>query len=369
MASFYIRTSGATGWIATIQEYSQGKKKQRSLTDEEYQVFSINRKWAIDEARQQVKRLNQLNKIETHKKSRAARQASLLKIQSSLYISEALANKFQEHLIENILSGDIERMEKNKILSHWQASQKIINTLQLLPDQYGANAGRFVSQFVKQSVSPDYGVKLLKIINLFGEFCCQYQNQYYRPIKFTRIQTQQIRDKYLSSKSYRGPSDRLTPELLEAKRSQLSDANYRWLYLSVWLGLRPAEINGLTDAKFGCKLEFDKKRKVKFVQVYQAKLKSVAVEKRWKYIPLIFREQEVIEDYIKLPLKQPTNQTLRKLFGFTVRGYAGRKNFTDLMLDRGRKIEEISSWLGHATIETTWKFYKDRNKLTLLEQA
>jgi hypothetical protein len=52
MASFYIRKSGATGWIATIQEYSQGKKKQRSLTDEEYQVFSISRKWAIDEARQ-----------------------------------------------------------------------------------------------------------------------------------------------------------------------------------------------------------------------------------------------------------------------------------------------------------------------------
>lgn len=369
MASFYVRKSGSSGWVTVIQEYNRGEKKQRSLTDEEYQVFAINRKWTINEAKHHIRQLNQLNKIDTQKKSRAARHASLLKVQTSLYINEALATKFQEYLIENVLSGDLERAEKNKILIHWQTAQKIISVLQLLPEQYGQNAGRFVSYFVKQEFSPDYCIKLLKVINHFGEFCGQYQNQFYKPVKFNRTQAQQIRDKYLAARSYRGPSDRLTPEMLESKKTLLSEANYRWLYLTVWLGLRPMEADKISDPKFGHKLEIDKKRKIKFIHVYQSKLKSVAEEKRWKFIPLIFDEQQCIPEMMALPLKRPTNKVLRKAFGPLIRGYAGRKNFTDLMLDRGRKIEEISSWLGHSTIDTTWKFYKGKDKLTLLDKA
>lgn len=369
MASFYIRKSGSTGWIAVIQEYKQGQKNQRSLKDEEYQVFGLNRLWSVDEARQQIQRLNKLNKVDTLKKSRAAQHASLLKIQSSLYIDESLASKFQEYLIENILAGDMERAGKNKILIHWQSAQKIINTLQLLPAHYSQNSGRFVNYFVKKEFSVDYSSKLLKIINHFGEFCAQFQNQFYKPIKMNRNQVQQVRDKYLNSQTYRGPSDRLTPEALEAKKSQLPDAHYRWLYISVWLGLRPSEIDGLNAKKFGFKVEVDKRHKVQVIHVYQSKLKSVAEEKRWKFIPLLFEEQNKILEFLKLPLKRPLNKTLKGIFGPSVRCYAGRKNFTDLMLDRGRKIEEVSSWLGHATIDTTWKFYKDRDKLTLLEKV
>lgn len=369
MASFYIRKSGASGWIAVIQEYKEGKKSQRSLKSEEYQVFGLNHHWPLDEAKQQIKKLNKLNKVETQRKSRAARHANLLKTQKYLYVDESLAVRFQEYLLENILSGDIERAEKNKVLIHWKIAQKIISTLQLLPTQYGQNAGRFVSYFMKREFSPDYCIKLLKIINHFGEFCAQHQNQFYKHIKLSRTQIQQIRDKYLYSDNYRGPSDRLSPEMLDNKKPQLSDENYRWLYISVWLGLRPQEIDKICSKKFGHKLEFDKRHKIQFIQIYQSKLKSVAEEKRWKAIPLIFDEQKKIIEYLKRPLKRPTYKTMKRVFGGSIKCYAGRKNFTDLMLDRGRKIEEISTWLGHSTIETTWKFYKDKHKLTLLEPA
>jgi integrase len=369
MASFYVRKSGSSKWIAVVQEYTHGKKTQRALTEEEYLVHGINRLWSIEEARQQIRRVNQSNKIEKRQKTRAAYRAHIQKVQTSLYIDEAVATKFvNEYLIENILSGDFERAEKNKILSHWQAVQKILSVVQLQPKDYGQNAGRFLNQFKKKAFSPDYCIKLLKIVNHYGEFCCQFHNQYYKPVKFNRNQIQQIRDTYRLSRSYRGASDGLTPELLESKRALLSEENYRWLYVSVWLGLRPAEIRAIHDPKFGYKAGYDRKNKVRFVQIYQAKLKSVAEEKRWKFIPIVVEEQECIEEYLKLPLKQPSNKVLRKVFGMSTRGYAGRKNFTDLMLERGFSIEEVSAWLGHASIETTWKFYKAKDRLTLLRK-
>lgn len=366
MASFYVRKSGASGWIAVMQEYENGKKKQRALKAEEYRVHSLNRNWSVEEARQQIGRLNKFNKVQTLAKSRAARRASLSAVHATLYIDDALTIQFQKYLVEDVLAGDETRAETNKIFSHWKVAQKIINKLQLLPQQYGKHTGKFAGEFKKRSISPDYCIKLIKVINHYGDFCCQHLDQYYRPIKLNRFQIQQIRDQYSSAKSYRGPSKLLTPQQLESKKAQLSEENYRWLYISVWLGLRPSEINQIQHPELGYKIEEDKKRKVRFVHIYQSKLKSISSDKRWKFIPLLFKEQKLVESYLALPLKQPTNKTLTNLFGPSVRGYAGRKSFTDLMLEKGRQLEEISSWLGHTTIETTWKFYKAKDKLTLL---
>jgi len=44
--------------------------------------------------------------------------------------------------------------------------------------------------------------------------------------------------------------------------------------------------------------------------------------------------------------------------------YAGRKGFQDLMLNRGQRLEDISMWMGHQSIEMTWTKYRNRKRVS-----
>ncbi len=46
----------------------------------------------------------------------------------------------------------------------------------------------------------------------------------------------------------------LTPEKLYSVKYKLSDENFNWLFISVWLGLRPKEIDSLKSDDL-CRLE------------------------------------------------------------------------------------------------------------------
>jgi hypothetical protein len=126
--------------------------------------------------------------------------------------------------------------------------------------------------------------------------------------------------------------------------------------LSIWLGLRPEEIDSLHDkSKF--KIEFLKDKKISVIKVYQSKLQSISRDRRWKLIPLIFPEQtkclEIIESG---EFKRPLHKTVRKYCGQGITLYGGRKGFVDLMLSLEQKLEDIS---------TTWQSYK---KIYALDQ-
>jgi integrase len=55
---------------------------------------------------------------------------------------------------------------------------------------------------------------------------------------------------------------------------------------------------------------------------------------------------------------------MRKAFGAGTTLYGGRKGFVDLMLSLGQNLENVSIWLGHKDISTTWEHYKDRDTLS-----
>lgn len=131
----------------------------------------------------------------------------------------------------------------------------------------------------------------------------------------------------------------------------------------MFFGLRPSEIDALTNPKH-YKLEFDPQNQIDVIFVYQNKLKHLAETKRWKVIPLHEPEQKTALEYIKnKEFKRPLTKTLKRLFETKgIDTYSPRKGFTDLMLGRGYQLEDISTFLGHTSKETTWKHYK--NKLT-----
>ena len=61
--------------------------------------------------------------------------------------------------------------------------------------------------------------------------------------------------------------------------------------MSVWLGLRPKEVDQILDQKM---YRIAKVGDTSVIWVFQTKLTSVPPDKRWKPIPLIYDEQVVL---------------------------------------------------------------------------
>jgi hypothetical protein len=82
---------------------------------------------------------------------------------------------------------------------------------------------------------------------------------------------------------------------------------------------------------------------------------------RWKLIPIVFTGQsDVVRIVESGNFKRPLNKTIQSYFGKFTTLYGGRKSFTDLMLGHQQQLENISQWMGHSTIERTWRNYKSR---------
>jgi integrase len=92
-------------------------------------------------------------------------------------------------------------------------------------------------------------------------------------------------------------------------------------------------------------------------------------ERRWKPIPVIYPEQEIALEFLSGErLVRPCLKTLQKYAGNSKIGlYGGRKGFTDLMLSLGQKIEDISIWMGHTSIEVTWRYYKNKRAVSFTQ--
>lgn len=76
--------------------------------------------------------------------------------------------------------------------------------------------------------------------------------------------------------------------------------------------------------------------------------------------------QKALEDIQNQRIKKPLVKTLKKAAPSIpkIGLYSGRKGFTDLMLSLNQTLENIAMWMGHASIERTWKNYKNKEVVT-----
>src|SRR5262249_18835691 len=142
---------------------------------------------------------------------------------------------------------------------------------------------------------------------------------------------------------------------------EMKERDFNWLFLSVWLGLRPKEVDSLHSQAYWRIETLPTGRKI--LWVFQTKIIALPPEDRWKPIPILFAEQECALCIIATgSFRRPIRKMLRKWFGPGVTTYAGRKGFTDLMLSKQQSIENISIWMGHSSLQRTWRSYKLRRK-------
>lgn len=108
---------------------------------------------------------------------------------------------------------------------------------------------------------------------------------------------------------------------------------------------------------------YDRTNKVSVLRVYQSKLKMLSKDYRWKTIPIHSKRQQMAVELIKSgEFERPLTKSIKRIIGDQFDTYSPRKGFTDMMLNEGWELEDISVFMGHSSIETTWRHYK--NKMT-----
>lgn len=342
------------------ETWDAGKKNQKTVPVTAYSALGFKDVMSLEEAKKRVTQLNMSSSIERKKAAVIARKLIDIQIVESVFVPKDLCQEFYNRLIEETFSND---SNNKKLLSHWQYAQRMIAALKIEPVDYYDRSKIFYKYFIDKENSLDYAKKILRIINRWGSFVCKKRGQFFEPITTPKGKIREsINDAYIDSDHFVGESDPLTPHLLSTNKDKFIVAgNYEWLFISVWFGLRPEEVDSLHDTK---KWKIELIDGLQVLWVYQSKLTSIEREKRWKGIPAKYPGQvEALKIIHSSIFKRPIYKTMRRVFGPDITLYGGRKNFEDMMLDNGHTLEDISMWMGHQNIQTTWGKYRNRKRI------
>lgn len=344
------------------ETYQEGKRSQLSVPKTAWPALGFTDSMTIEQARsraQQLNKENSIKKAEVRSIEKIAKRVERDRLHHSAFVPEDLNQAFIKHLTDNV-TGSPKHLER--ILMHWQTAKKMIISLQLLPENFAQNRKQFYRYLATQTYSYDYAKKLLRIVNMYGLYCARITGKFFEPIpKPGGHDREMINDAYLDSESYYGPSEPLNPSVLRDLKDHLKREQHAWLTASLWLGLRPSELDMIISDRTQKTWRIEE-QDPRVLWVFQPKLTSKPRHLRWKPIPILYPEQEealnILQEGKATP---PLTKTLKKYLGTHTTLYAGRKGFTDLMLEKGQDLVHISQWLGHSSIEMTYQRYKAKN--------
>ncbi len=323
----------------------------------------------VAEAKARAKQINAQRNSESNRISNTARRVDLLKTESKAYLPATDVALFEKELAE-IYADNPYRLEINK--RYWTAAQLCILTLAIDPKDFRASNHKLINYFKGKKWSHDYIKRITRILNLWGVCVSRHRGSHYEPIPdLTTMQVQSINDKRDGVKGVRVPAEPLSwPEIRDKCTSFENEGlitKWNWLKIAAVFGLRGLEVDNLKKGKQFAYVEYDKDQKCQVLWVYQSKLISVPKDQRWKPIPVVLPEQkEALLLIHSGEFERPLNKTLQRHFGDDVQAsHSPRKAFTDWMLDQGFELEDISTFLGHHSIDMTWRKYKNRRKFKL----
>lgn len=349
-------------WKVQFETWSPSRKiKDIPLND--YVQHGFLPSMSYEEA---VAKKDQLNALAEERRHAHKKTEILSRLQDEERSHIAFLNELDVREFESrvLFSRDhADTFSKNKTESHWRKAKRLLCEIRLEPKDWWKNKTRFYDYFSQNKMSPSYVQKILRICNQWGDYLADKYQFYFKEIPLpTGREKERITDKYFEKKPSGMKSTVLFPSDLEAAKDKIPAPYYAWLYLSVWFGLRPKEIDSIAAGKH---FETTTINGVQVLKIYQTKLMSVPREERWKHIPCYEPEQIAGLALLSESIKRPGRKMLRNHFKAGTKLYAGRKGFQDLMLSRGHSLEDISTWMGHMSIDRTWRDYKNRLAITV----
>lgn len=344
-------------------------KKEWDIAKDRWRSLGFYHAMTVAEARSRASQLNSQLTLKRQEERIYKIEVSLQEkqIRFEAVLPEEFVSEFEQRFIRHYDSQTKDRARRRtRAYSMWQAAQRMIVAVGVEPSEWFYYGHEIYEYFYQKQFSLRYILSILKLANLWGFFISRKMARPFLPVPVPRgYERQRLIDEfYRKERRSRRASDPLSPEMLSSVWKKMNALNYHWLYLTVWLGLRPQEVDNLHDRALWRVEKLYNGREL--LWVFQTKIVALPPEDRWKPIPILFDEQKFALKIIRdASFKRPLMKTVKKYLGDKVDLYGGRKGFVDLMLSREQSLENISVWMGHSTLNRTWRSYKNRRKFHL----
>ena len=329
----------------------QSGRQSRDIPKDEWTKHGFRFDMSLDQAKNHVKIVNAQEKLSREERRRQGAKAVYEKtrlLQQAFFPLEHVTE------FESLKLG-----VSLKAQSYWNKAREIITELALPCQDWEPKKELFYKAFFEREMSPAYVQKVLPLINRWGDFYAYKCNKPFRripspPREWAKnlMKAHKRRERGKGNKKSQG----LRPGVLYENKGRFKEEEYRWLYLSVWFGLRPIEVDLLNQSSGKFTWKIREVSKEKRLYVFQTKLEGDE-DHEWKFIPC--RQKQQIEGLklIGKPLKRPSQIKMKKTFGGEITLYGGRQGFVKLMKFYKAPYEDIAKWLGHVEIERTYKDY------------
>lgn len=348
-----------------FESFENGARKTQDIPKERWPNYGFAPGMTIEQAREVRDSLNSAAHLERHQVRRAKIEERLRSEDrvECAYLPDIYVREFEEKTFKR-------RSSHKKLPSYWRQTKATIRAIALPPKDWGDNREAIYDHFSAKGISVSYVQKLIGLLNKYGAFYCRKSKEYFEEItQPTGVERERIADaNHVTPGKGNKKSDPITPGMLEGIRASVTEQHYNWLFISIWLGLRPQEVCSLKDVR---NFRISKFSGVPVIEIYQPKLVALPREKRWKSIPCFLPEmQKAVELAKSGKFKRPLQKSVIAWFGDSRIGlYGGRKGFTELMHCHGQSLEDISAWMGHTSVDRTWKDYKDKSKVNFTKRA
>jgi hypothetical protein len=340
------------------------KRDDKYVPPGEYKLHGFSTELSFEEAQ---KRASDLNAQAEVKRYAAKKADAAERVREEAKAFEAFVTDEEEFLKYAEANLRFASIKSNKFQSHWHRTKAMIAELKLTPPEFEDNARKIYRYFADRAHAIGYCQKLLRCLNLYGKFYAKRYKVYVAEVPYpSGYDKSDIEDAYFEANPDGGESKPLSPALL-AKLKDLPEEQYNWMHLSMWLGLRPNEVDLL---KKSGQIKWETVEGVTVLWVMQDKLKKLPRPKRWKLIPFVEPEQADLKALIESgKFERPLVKNIAARIGDGYTLYAGRKGFEDLMMTRGHAFDHVSQWLGHQSLNRTWNNYVDRTKVRFKKRA
>ena len=230
---------------------AKNPKKEWDVDKKRWTALGFHSEMSFSDAQVRAKQINAQRFIKEQEKRLCLRKKleKAEQIKNEFCLPIEFVSEFEKRFIRVRDSETITgRRKKSRAHIIWRAAQKAIAAIQIEPSEWFYHIHEIYDHFHRCQYSLRYIHVILKITNLWGFFISRKLAQPFLPIPVPRgyERMRLIEANYQKlNESVRRASKPLTPELLQAVVEKLNRENFNWLFLSVWFGLRPQEIDNL----------------------------------------------------------------------------------------------------------------------------
>jgi len=269
------------------------------------------------------------------------------------FIADFLPKKFP-------LAG---KRRMHTLLTCLKKACKILTSRKLSIRTVGLHPEVVYAYAIEKKMAPKYLAPTIQQLNLLVKFFEMKDEKRYFPIPLPKGDWKfRVQEAYDASETKRLCTP-ITEEILAELKPRLRLKTFNFFYCGFYLGLRPSEMLSPKEP-----YQIKQLGGHKCLLVYQSKLVNVEKSRRWKYIPLIELEQKRAWSKLKSgKIQGPSHRLLQKTLtrdsSVHLTRYSPRKGFTPMMLEKGYRLEDISSMLGHLNLRMTLDHYVDHESV------